>query len=121
MRNFKDLEVWKLGFDPMIKVYRIASELPREEKYGLSDQVRRAFVSIPSNISEGCSRSDDLDFKRSLEIALGSTFELETQLLAIEKLNSGQVGLQDTFEQLDLLQKKLNALITANKNRLPKK
>ena len=84
--GFKDLEVWNIGFDLMIVVYEISRALPKEEKYGLDDQIRQASVSIPSNIAEGCSRSSDKEFKWYLEIAMRSPFELKTQVLAIEKL-----------------------------------
>ena len=118
MRRFKDLEVWNLGFEVMIEVYEISKSLPKEEKYGLGDQIRRASVSIPSNIAEGCSRSSDKEFKRYLEIAMGSAFELETQVLAIEKLKLVNHNYESFFNHLNTLQKKLNALITSIKNRL---
>jgi four helix bundle protein len=60
--------------------------LPKEEVYGLKSQICRASVSIPSNIAEGCSRSSDLEYKRFLDMSLGSSFELETQLIIIERL-----------------------------------
>jgi len=65
----------------------LAEFLPVEEKYGLRSQICRSAVSIPSNIAEGCSRSSQVDFKRFLEIALGSAFELQTQLIIIEELS----------------------------------
>jgi len=65
----------------------LAESLPVAEKYGLRSQICRSAVSIPSNIAEGCSRSSQVDFKRFLEIALGSSFELETQLIVIEELS----------------------------------
>ncbi len=65
----------------------LAERLPVEEKYGLRSQICRSAVSIPSNIAEGCSRNSQIDFKRFLEIALGSSFELETQLIIIEELS----------------------------------
>lgn len=118
MRNFRELEVWKISFDIMLKVYEIADSLPKEEKYGLSDQIRRASVSIPSNIAEGCSRSSERDFKRYLEIAMGSSFELETQLLAIERLNLSSHDIRNTCEGIHGFQKRLNALISSVKSRL---
>lgn len=121
MRKFKDLEVWNLGFNVMIEVYEISKALPKEEKYGLGDQIRRASVSIPSNIAEGCSRSSDKEFKRYLEIAMGSAFELETQVLAIGRLKLVNHNFEPFFENLNTLQKKLNALITSIKNRIPQK
>ncbi|MCP4457267.1 MAG: four helix bundle protein [Cytophagales bacterium] len=121
MRKFKDLEVWKIGFDVMIEVYMISKALPKEEKYGLRDQIRRASVSIPSNIAEGCSRSSDKDFKRFLEIAMGSAFELETQVMAVERLEFAKHDFGAFYQKLNTLQKKLNALITSIKNRISKK
>ena len=70
----------------VIDIYKLSNKLPKEEKYGLKSQITRAAISIPSNIAEGSSRSSDKDFKRFLEISLGSAFELETQLLIIQKL-----------------------------------
>jgi len=71
----------------VIDIYKLSERLPREEKYGLKSQITRAAISIPSNIAEGSSRSSDKDYKRFLEISLGSAFELETQVLIIKKLN----------------------------------
>jgi len=73
--------------DLVIQIYKLSERLPNEEKYGLKSQITRAAISIPSNIAEGSSRSSDKDFKRFLEVAIGSAFELETQLLIIKKLN----------------------------------
>jgi len=68
-------------------VSKLAELLPAEEKYGLRSQICRAVVSVPSNIAEGCSRNSQMDFKRFLEIAFGSSDELETQLMIIEELS----------------------------------
>ncbi len=78
MRDFKTLNIWKEGITIVKDVYHIASLLPNEEKFGLTSQICRCAVSIPSNIAEGASRTSQADFKRFLEIALGSSFELET-------------------------------------------
>lgn len=69
------------------KIYQITVKFPESEKYGLVSQMRRAAVSIPSNIAEGASRSSRIEFRRYLEIALGSAYELETQLLISKDLN----------------------------------
>ncbi|MCH8873996.1 four helix bundle protein [candidate division KSB1 bacterium] len=76
MRNFRNLNIWTEGIGIVKQVYKIAELLPSDEKYGLKSQICRAAVSIPSNIAEGCSRNSEIDFKRFLEIALGSSFEL---------------------------------------------
>lgn len=69
------------------EVYKISAKLPSDEKYGLTSQIRRAAVSIPSNIAEGSSRGSDKDFSRFLSISLGSAFELETQILIAQDLS----------------------------------
>lgn len=94
-------------------VYDFLPALPAEEKYGLRSQVSRAAVSIPSNIAEGCSRSSDIEFKRFLEISMGSTFELETQLIIISNIQPAIKGeTERIIEQLRGLQKQINALIS---------
>lgn len=71
------------------KSYKITTKFPNTEKYGLVSQISRAAVSIPSNIAEGCSRSSSRDYCRFLEIALGSCFELETQLAIAQNIDMG--------------------------------
>ena len=87
MRNFRKLEIWKQGIELVKEVYRLSKNLPQEEKYGLRSQITRASVSIPSNIAEGSGRNSEIEFKRFLEIAIGSLFELETQLIIIKDLD----------------------------------
>lgn len=86
MRNFRELDIWKNGIEIVKMIYLVTDSLPNNEVYGLSSQIKRAAVSIPSNIAEGCSRSSQKDYKRFLEIALGSAFEMETQLEIIKQL-----------------------------------
>ena len=85
--NYRNLEVWKRSLDLTADIYRLTKQLPKEELFGLSDQMRRAVVSIPSKIAEGAGRNSDKEFKRFLFIANGSIAELETQLLICEKLD----------------------------------
>ena len=87
IRDHKDLVVWQKSMDLLVEVYRLAKKLPKEETYALSDQMRRAAVSIPSNIAEGRGRSSERDYSRFLFIARGSQAELETQLLACVRLD----------------------------------
>jgi len=81
MHRFKDLEIWKLSRLLCSEIYIVTANFPENEKFGLTNQLRRASVSVPSNIAEGCSRSSNKDFSRFLEIAIGSIYEIETQLL----------------------------------------
>jgi four helix bundle protein len=81
MRKYKDLKIWTRSMKLVTLIYEESRNLPDNEKYGLTSQIRRSAVSIPSNIAEGCSRSSNKELVRFLEISLGSAFELETQLL----------------------------------------
>ena len=111
----KDLEVWKLSMAMVIKVYKLTKTFPENEKFCLTNQICRASVSIPSNIAEGCGRGTDKDTLRFLDIALGSSAELETQLLIAESL--GYANVQDILKDLD----KINALIYGLKKYLKQK
>lgn len=81
IRTHKDLDVWKDSMSLAKDVYQVTNELPTEEKYGLSSQMRRAAISVPSNIAEGAARSLKREFAQFLYVALGSFSELETQWL----------------------------------------
>jgi four helix bundle protein len=112
MRDFRKFNIWIDGITLVKEVYNISNNLPMEEKFGLKSQINRAVVSIPSNIAEGCSRNSDIEFKRFLEIAIGSSFELETQLIIIKELNLiKENSLIPIFELLSKVQKMLNSLI----------
>lgn len=90
MRNFKNLKIWQKGLDVAIKSFQFVSSFPREERYGISSQITRSAVSIPSNVAEGSSRKSDKDYNRFLEHSLGSSFELETQILIAQAVNFGE-------------------------------
>lgn len=79
MRAVRKLEIWKNGIEIVTQIYTSSNQFPSEEKFGVRSQITRAAVSIPSNIAEGCSRNSEIEFKRYLEIAMGSLFEVETQ------------------------------------------
>jgi four helix bundle protein len=85
MHNFKELKIWKDSLQLAHDIYKLTKSFPADERYGLVSQINRCSVSIPSNIAEGSSRKSSKEFERFLEIALGSSFELETQLLIAEK------------------------------------
>jgi four helix bundle protein len=86
VRNYRDLEVWQRAMELVAGVYEITASFPRNERYGLTSQLQRASVSVPSNIAEGHARDSTRDYLRFVSIALGSLAELETQLLLAERL-----------------------------------
>ncbi|MCF8233147.1 MAG: four helix bundle protein [Bacteroidales bacterium] len=117
MRNFRHYEIWKQSMTLVKDIYRHSLQLPDTEKFGLRSQITRSAVSIPSNIAEGCSRRTDADFSRFLEIALGSAFELETQIILMKDLNFFDVEeYNKTITELHSLQKQINTLIQKIKN-----
>ena len=87
MQDFRDLKVWHKSHSLVLAVYEATARFPREELYGLTSQMRRAAVSVPANIAEGCGRSGGLDFARYLQIAVGSASELEYFFLLACDLN----------------------------------
>ena len=86
IKNYRDLIVWQKAMDLVEKVYHTTKEFPREEIYGLTSQLRRAAVSIPSNIAEGQGRRTDKEYANFLSMARGSLHEAETQILIAERL-----------------------------------
>lgn len=81
MHNFRDLEVWTKSMKLCKMFYTISKEFPKDEMFGLTSQARRSLYSIPANIAEGAGRDTDAQFSHFLNIALGSSFEFETQIL----------------------------------------
>lgn len=111
MRNFRNYEVWKLSISFCKEIYLLTDSLPDSEKYGIVSQIKRAAISISSNIAEGCSRKSEKDFARFIEIASGSSFEVENLLVLSEELTFIQgENLIHAKLALDILEKKLNAL-----------
>jgi four helix bundle protein len=86
IRNYQDLVVWQKAMELCEAIYRVTARFPKEETYGLTSQMRRASVSVPSNIAEGQGRGSDKDWNRHLRIAYGSLRELETQLILAQRL-----------------------------------
>ena len=87
MHRFKELKIWQAGIELTLEVYKLTESFPEEEKFGLISQLKRAAVSIPSNIAEGAGRGTNRDFSRFLDLAIGSCNELQTQLIL-----SGNLG-----------------------------
>ncbi len=116
MKNFKQLRIWQKGFDIAVNSFKLTATFPNEQKFGIGSQITRAAVSIPSNIAEGSSRSSEKDYNRFLEISLGSTYELETQLLISQAAglgnNSSNKILSDIVEEQKMLIGFINKLNT---------
>lgn len=87
MKDFRKLKVWEKGHHLTLEAYKVTATFPRAELYGLTSQIRRACVSIPANIAEGCGRSGDTELARFLQIAMGSASELEYHLLLSRDLS----------------------------------
>jgi four helix bundle protein len=86
-RSFRDLEVWKLSMELAKELYTLTSKFPPSENFGLTNQIRRAAVSIPANIAEGQGRNSSKEFRQFLSIGLGSLAELETQLILSKEIS----------------------------------
>ena len=118
LKNYKELNVWQKAYNLCIEIYKITRTFPKEELYGLTSQIRRAAVSVPSNIAEGYGRKTTPEYLRSLYIAYGSSCELETQILL-----SGDLGLMKAEalnkiqEDLGEVERMLKALIKAVENK----
>ena len=87
MNTFREIKVWKKSMDLVTILYKSTKNFPQDELFGLTSQMRRCAVSIPSNIAEGFGRKSPNDFKRFLQISMGSLFELETQVEISKNLN----------------------------------
>ena len=87
MNNFRELIVWQKSVDLVVKIYEVTRTFPDGEKFNLVSQMQRCGTSIPSNIAEGCGRNSAASFKQFLTISLGSSYELEKQLVVSKKLN----------------------------------
>ena len=109
MRDFRKLEVWEQSIQLADLIYDITESFPKTETHGITQQMQRCAVSIPSNIAEGCSRDSEREFSRFIQIALGSSFELETQLLIAKKRKYFNDD-SSIFCLLEIIQKRLNAL-----------
>lgn len=127
-RNFRNYKVWQDAVDYASKVYKVTANMPWFEKKGLCDQLQRAAVSISSNIAEGSAKPSDVEFAHFLDTALGSAFEVETQLLISKNVgyfnnanhnanDKGVPSYEDLLADLNEIEKQIAALIkTIRKN-----
>ncbi|MCD6130176.1 MAG: four helix bundle protein [Deltaproteobacteria bacterium] len=112
MKDYKDLEVWKKSMDLVVDIYKLIKQLPKEETYALSDQIRRSAVFIPSNIAEGASRKSTKEFVNFLYITLGSSSELETQLILAREIGYvNNENLKQILADLIIIRKMIHSLI----------
>ncbi len=105
MHNLKELKIWLKAIDLATDVYRLTASFPKEERYGLTSQIRRSAVSIPSNIAEGAGRNSNKEFNHFLSISNGSSYELQTQLIISKNLELVDANVDSVLEQLDQIQK----------------
>jgi four helix bundle protein len=112
MHNFKELKVWQISRHLVKSIYELSTSFPAEEKYGITSQVRRCSVSIPTNIAEGCGRNTDKDFAHFLNISLGSAYELESLLyLCVDLKLLSENQLNDILPTISEIQKMTFGLI----------
>lgn len=110
IKTFEDLFIWQKGIELAKTIYQITKEFPAEEKYGLGDQIRRASVSVPSNIAEGYGRRTSNDYRQFLHISLGSLYEIQTQLKIGRELNIITV---ENYNKANNLAKEIDRMIYA--------
>jgi four helix bundle protein len=115
----KDLDVWKKSIEFVKEIYKMTSEFPKEELFGIVSQIRRSAVSIPSNIAEGSARSSSKDYIRFLYIAAGSLAELDTQLIICKELEYiSQEKLNNLEIELDGIAKMLHGVIRYQRDKI---
>ncbi len=117
-RSRKELKVWQKSYGLCLEIYRITAKFPKEERYGLTSQIRRSVVSIPSNIAEGYGRKTTKDYIRMLYISYGSVCELETQILLagdLDLIEKGELG--TAKKDIAEIERMLKALIKSLENK----
>ena len=113
-RNFRKYPVWQQAVEYATKIYKITSDMPYFEKKGLCDQLQRAAVSISSNIAEGSARTSDSEFAHFLDIALGSAYEVETQLLISKNVGYIDINIYNQLlDELISIEKQLTGLVNS--------
>jgi len=114
--TYRDLDAWKVSMDLVVDVYKMTNDFPKHEQYGLVSQIRRAVVSIPSNIAEGKSRKGSKEFLHHLSITNGSLSELETQLILAVRLGYiDKISAEEIWKKCQTAGKLINGLIRSMK------
>ena len=112
LKNYKELKVWKKSYQLCLEIYRTTAKFPKDEKFGLTSQIRRSSVSIPSNIAEGYGRKTTAEYIKSLYIAYGSNCELETQIMLSGDLDYIESAiLKEIIDDIHEVERMLKALI----------
>lgn len=114
--NFREIKIWQEALVLVKEVYAFTSKLPKEEKFGITSQINRSAVSIPSNIAEGSGRTSNKEFIRFLEIAISSSYELETQLILVEEIYN--LSSKEIIEHLHALQNRIGGFTRQIKERI---
>jgi len=118
LKNYKELKVWQKSYELCLKIYKITAKFSKEERYGLTSQIRRSAVSIPSNIAEGYGRKTTVDYVRMLYISYGSVCELETQISLAGDLGFIEKGEWVTAKKdIAEIERMLKALIKSLENK----
>ncbi len=118
IRSYRDLDVWQVGMDLVEGVYRLSVEFPADERFGLTSQIRRAAISIPSNIAEGHGRESTQDFIRFLRVAQGSLKEVETQaILALRLGQAPETQVDQVLALTDRLGRMIRGLVRSLQKR----
>ena len=112
IKSYRDLIVWQKAMEFVTAVYEITKDFPKEEQYGLTAQIRRSAVSVPSNIAEGYGRNSTQDYIRFLQIACGSLYELQTQLeISVNLKYMARENSESIFTLLNEIERMLNSMI----------
>lgn len=115
IKRYEDLIAWQQAYEIVIRIYQRTKSFPKEEQYGLTQQIRRAAVSVPSNIAEGFGRHSRPDYLRFLDMARGSAYELQTQMRIAHDL--GYVNDSELMDKIEELERVLNGLIRSLRNK----
>jgi len=118
LKNYKELKVWQKSYRLCLEIYKVTTKFPKEERFGLTSQMRRAAVSVPSNIAEGYGRKTTSDYIRMLYIAYGSNCELETQVLLAGDLGYIEsAAIEEVKERILEIERMIKALIKSLQNK----
>jgi len=118
MHNLKELKIWSKAIELATDVYEVTADFPKEERYGLTSQIRRSAISVPSNIAEGAGRNTNNEFCHFLGISNGSSYELQTQLIISRNLNLLGTQVEPLLQKIDEIQKmnySFQKMLTGNK------